>query len=74
MGKKKKAGGAAPTANTSAGIEEERSGAAAPLWVERRRLEEDWGRSAPRLRQGLEAWRGALQRLLRYVPPKKRRG
>jgi hypothetical protein len=58
MGKKK---GKAPAAAARAAADDSEG----PLWVERRRLEEDWGRSAARVKQGLEAWRGALRRLLR---------
>ena len=62
MGKKE--GGSKASASGAAAAEEER-GAWGPLWVERRRLDEDWGRSGSRLRLALEAWRGGLLGLLR---------
>lgn len=65
MGKKKSGSSGTGGSKASAAEEERAGGAWAPLWVERRRLEEDWGRSEGRLREGLEAWRGALLGLLR---------
>ncbi len=68
MAKKKGRGspGASAGAAAAEATTDDDGGGGGPLWVERRRLEEDWGRSAPKLRQGLVAWQGALQRLLRY--------
>lgn len=59
---KKKAGGSKGSATAAVGDDD-----GGPLWVERRRLEEDWGRSAGKLEQGLEGWRSALRALLRCV-------
>lgn len=69
MGKKKgSSGDSGSKASAASAAEEERAGGAwAPLCVERRRLEEDWGRSEGRLREMLEAWRGALLGLWRWA-------
>lgn len=73
MGKKKGGGKASPGGGGGGGVGSAAAGGAdeGPLWVERRRLEEDWGRSSTRVRQGLEGWREALRGLLRCVVGRK---